>query len=127
MGFTEAVRSVLSDHYADFTGRASRSEYWWFALFSILVSIGISIARAIAGDVVGGILGLLFVLALIVPSISVTVRRLHDSDRSGWWILIALVPMIGSLVLLVLMVLPGTPGENRFGPDSSANVAARFA
>lgn len=127
MGFTEAVRTVLTERYADFQGRAARPEYWWFVLFNLLVNIAIGIIAGILGETVGSILSLLVMLALIIPGIAVTVRRLHDTDRSGWWILIALVPLVGAIVLLVFMVLRGTPGENRFGPATSGNVAERFA
>lgn len=127
MGFTESVRTVLTERYADFQGRSARPEYWWFVLFNFLVNIVIAIIAGIIGETVGSILSLLVMLALIIPGIAVTVRRLHDTDRSGWWILIALIPIVGTIVLLVFMLLPGTPGENRFGPDTSGNVAERFA
>jgi len=113
--------------YADFTGRAPRAEYWWFFLFVI---IGEVIAMAIdsilgLGQMVGpyGPVLLLFALALIVPSIAVGVRRLHDTDRSGWWLLIGLIPLIGAIVLLVFFVTEGTKGDNRYGPDPYAGQA----
>jgi uncharacterized membrane protein YhaH (DUF805 family) len=107
--------------YADFSGRSRRKEYWFFTL-------GCAIAGFIAGIVenilglsgsVGpyGFLSILLILALFLPSLSVSVRRLHDQDKSGWFLLIALIPIIGSVVILVFMCLPGTPGPNRFGPD----------
>ncbi|MDG4773409.1 DUF805 domain-containing protein [Solwaraspora sp. WMMD792] len=120
MSFTAAVRSVLTQ-YVGFSGRARRSEYWWFALFSLLVSIVTSILDTALGtnfeDSTNGVIGLLVSLALLLPSLAVAVRRLHDTDRSGWWILIGLIPIIGWIVLLVFYVQNGTAGSNRFGPD----------
>jgi uncharacterized membrane protein YhaH (DUF805 family) len=122
MSFATAIRSVFSQ-YAGFGGRARRAEYWWFALFVVLVSIATSIldpalGTDFRGDVTsGGIFGLTANLVLLVPSLAVAVRRLHDTDRSGWWILIALIPLVGAIVLLVLLVQDGAPGPNRFGPS----------
>jgi uncharacterized membrane protein YhaH (DUF805 family) len=106
--------------YVDFSGRARRKEYWFFILFHILIVIGLSIIESVlglGGEMGYGILTLIYLLAVLVPSLAVTVRRLHDGDRSGFWILIGLVPLIGGIILLVFMVLPGTSGDNRFGPD----------
>ncbi len=115
--------------YADFQGRARRSEYWLFTLFLIIVSIVLYVPLiAFSGDMqttgeINPIAGLLllilgvFGLGTLIPSIAVTVRRLHDTDRSGWWILISFVPLVGGIVLLIFEVLDGTPGPNRFGPD----------
>ncbi|MFV2020575.1 DUF805 domain-containing protein [Micromonospora sp. LOL_023] len=120
MSFTAAVRSVLTQ-YVGFSGRARRSEYWWFALFSLLVSIVTSILDTALGTNFegssNGVIGLIVSLALLLPGPAVVVRRLHDTDRSGWWILIGLIPIIGWIVLLVFYVQNGTPGPNRFGPD----------
>jgi uncharacterized membrane protein YhaH (DUF805 family) len=120
MSFIDAVKSVLSK-YVGFTGRARRSEYWWFALFTILVSIVTSILDGALGlDFEGsttGLIGLVASLALLLPSLAVGVRRLHDTDRTGWWLLIALVPLVGFIVLIVFFVLDSTPGTNRFGPN----------
>lgn len=118
--------------YAEFSGRSRRKEYWMFALFQFVVAI-ILYALVFAGFPVmdeygqmaegpgvltylGGILLLVFWLGSLIPSLAVLVRRLHDQDKSGWWILLAFVP-IASLVLLVFMFLDGTPGPNRFGED----------
>lgn len=108
--------------YADFQGRARRSEYWLFFLFTLILGFVVGLIGGIAsgGDPNSSIplvlSGLLWV-ALIVPSLAVGIRRLHDTNRSGWWVLIALIPFIGGLVLLVFYVLDGTPGPNKFGPD----------
>ena len=116
--------------YADFSGRARRSEYWLFTLFIVLVEIAYFIlVSAIGGGtsgnmnaiglVLSGLYGL-FVLGIIIPSLAVGFRRLHDTDRSAWWLLIAFLPFIGGLVLLIFNVLPGTTGPNKYGPDPKA-------
>ena len=94
--------------YADFSGRSRRKEYWMFFLFCFIVSFVLGIVDGAAG--LNGILGLIFQLAVLVPSIAVAVRRAHDQDKSGWFILI---PIYG----FILMFLEGTNGPNRFGPD----------
>ncbi|MEQ4303983.1 DUF805 domain-containing protein [Plantactinospora sp. B6F1] len=132
MSFTAAVRSVLSQ-YVGFGGRARRSEYWWFFLFSILVGIATSILDSALGTDFegssgsGGLLNLLASLALLLPSLAVAVRRLHDTDRSGWWILIGLIPLVGAVVLLVFFVQDGTPGPNRFGPSPKYDAVPGWA
>src|SRR5918995_5229130 len=107
--------------YAVFSGRSRRMEYWYFVLFNIIVSIVLGVIDALLdtrGSVMGaGLLSGLYGLAILIPSLAVSVRRLHDIDRSGWWILIALVPLIGTIVLLVFALLEGTPGNNRYGPN----------
>lgn len=126
MGFSEAVRSALIERYADFQGRAPRSEYWWFVVFNILMSIVIALVGAVT-QTLGNVLDVIVTLALIVPNLAVSVRRLHDTDRSGWWFLLVLVPLLGTIVLIVWFVMRGTDGDNRFGPDPLGNVAERFA
>ncbi len=115
MTFTEAVKTCYSK-YATFSGRASRSEYWWFYLFFILVGFVIGLLSEVSGifSIVGGI----FILGSIIPSIAAGVRRLHDTDKSGWWLLIGLVPFIG-LLLIYFLAIAGTEGENRFGPATN--------
>lgn len=112
---------ALKNKYATFEGRARRSEYWYFVLFYVLTIVALAIIDGIAGtlndDVGIGLLSGIFVLATFVPALAVTVRRLHDTDRSGWWVLLDLVPVIGPLVLLVFTVLDSQPGANRFGPN----------
>ena len=111
--------------YAVFGGRSRRKEYWYFVLFSLIVSLVLSAVDALLGTFSSstnvGLLGGIYGLAIIIPSIAVSVRRLHDIDRTGWWVLISLVPVIGTIVLLVFAVLDGTPGENRFGPNPKAS------
>ncbi|GAB3809780.1 DUF805 domain-containing protein [Micromonospora zhanjiangensis] len=128
MSFAAAVRSVFSQ-YVGFSGRARRSEYWWFLLFAILVGIVASVLDSALGTKFdgsassSGYIGLIVNLVFLLPSLAVSVRRLHDTDRSGWWILIGLIPFIGAIVLLVFFVLAGTPGSNRFGPDPKDHAA----
>ena len=109
--------------YADFAGRSRRQEFWMFQLGVILFYIAcfilISIGGAIGGETLSGILMIPFVLAvlaLFVPSLAVAVRRLHDQDKSGWWLLISFIPF-GGIVLIVFYCLEGTQGPNQFGPD----------
>jgi uncharacterized membrane protein YhaH (DUF805 family) len=100
-------------NYAQFEGRASRAEFWYFALASMLINLGL---RAFEYVALGShLLVILYGFALVVPNIAVATRRLHDSDRSGWWQLLALVPVIGWIVLIVFLALEGQPNENRFG------------
>ncbi len=107
--------------YATFEGRARRKEYWFFVLFYILVFLVLSAVDGLIGtynvDAGVGLLGGLYILATLIPSLAVMVRRLHDTDRSGWWVLIGLIPLLGNLVLLVFMCLDSQPGGNRFGPN----------
>ncbi|MFI7586398.1 DUF805 domain-containing protein [Spongisporangium articulatum] len=121
MSFQEAVQTVLTQKYADFSGRARRSEYWWFFLFNLIVSIVASIIDRIVGldGVVGsyGVLQLLVGLAFLIPGLAVAVRRLHDTGRSGWWVLIAIIPVIGWIVIIVFLALDGEPQPNQYGPS----------
>ncbi len=130
MSFTQAVRSVLTQ-YVGFGGRARRSEYWWYALFSVLVGIvAVILDNALGTDFEStgnGLISLLLNLALFLPSLAVAVRRLHDTDRSGWWLLIALIPLVGAIVLLVFFCQDSTPGQNRFGPSPKHQAATGWA
>lgn len=102
--------------YAEFEGRAQRAEYWMFFLFNILIGVVIGIVGVMAPTLANAVLGL-YILGTLIPGIAVTVRRLHDTGRSGWWILIGLVPFIGGLWMLVLTVLDSQPGDNEYGPN----------
>jgi uncharacterized membrane protein YhaH (DUF805 family) len=106
MTFGESISSCFK-HYADFDGRARRSEYWWFFLFSILVQMG--------GSVVSQIIGGLLALALLLPSLAVGARRLHDIGRSGWFLLIWFIPLIGMLIMIYWNVQPSAEGKNEYG------------
>ena len=124
MNFVDAVKSAFA-RFADFATRSSRSEYWWFMLFYFLVGLVVSpieftIEFSVFGqgmEMTSGIIDLLVFLVFIVPTISVTGRRLHDIGRSGWWLLIVLIPLIGALILLYWAVKPGEDGDNRFGAN----------
>jgi uncharacterized membrane protein YhaH (DUF805 family) len=119
MTFGESVRSGF-DHYAKFDGRASRPAFWWWVLFVFLVGIAANIIDfAIGAPVFTALVG----LALLLPNLSVSIRRLHDTDRTGWWILIYLIPLIGLIVLLVFYLQQGDRGENRFGPPPGTATA----
>ncbi|QTL34710.1 DUF805 domain-containing protein [Pseudoalteromonas viridis] len=107
--------------YAVFNGRARRKEYWLFMLCNIIVTIVLGLVDMTLGlyseESGFGLLSGLYALAVIIPSIALSIRRLHDTGRSGWWILISLVPVIGPLVLLVFYVMDSTPGDNDYGPN----------
>ena len=111
--------------YAVFSGRARRKEYWMFVLFYLIFTIVLGVIDSILGigEEGGGLLSGLFVLAMLIPSLAVTFRRLHDTDRSGWWLLIGFVPLIGSIVILVFMIQDSQPGENRYGTNPKATEA----
>lgn len=102
--------------YATFSGRARRKEYWYFVLFYLMVLIGLSLLDALLGF---DLLSTVFVLAMLLPNIAVGVRRLHDTGRSGWWLLIGMVPLLG-LVLIYFLVLDSEPGDNPYGPNPKA-------
>ena len=114
--FIEALKK-----YAVFGGRSRRREYWFFTLFSLIITVVLSIIDRVTGTFDSsagiGLLSGIFSLAILIPSIAVSVRRLHDIDRTGWWFLLWLVPVIGAIVLLIFAVQDGTPGGKRFGPN----------
>ena len=112
--------------YAQISGRSRRAEYWMFVLVNALVAIGLMVVTGMFGEspsVGGSVLYLAYTLATIVPGFTVSVRRLHDTGRSGWWMLIGLVPLVGSIALLVFLAQDGQPGDNEFG----ANPKSAFA
>ena len=101
-------------NYAGFSGRARRQEFWMFVLFNVIVAVLLSVIDAVAGL---GFLSLLYALAVIVPSLAVSVRRLHDTGKPWFWILIGLIPIVGGLILIYFYVLDSAPGDNEFGPN----------
>lgn len=106
--------------YAVFSGRARRKEYWYFALFNIIISFVLAFIDNLAGIAVEagyGVLGGIYSLAVLLPSIGVSIRRLHDTGRSGWWLFIALVPIIGAIIILIFMVGDSQEGTNQYGPS----------
>ena len=125
MSFTDAIRDGFSK-YVTFSGRSSRSAYWWWYLFGILVLVvSLAIDYALGA---GGLLYVLVALAMLLPNLAVLVRRLHDAGHSGWWLLIALLPLIGAIVLLVFTVQDSEP-PNQWGngPDERAIGASGLA
>jgi uncharacterized membrane protein YhaH (DUF805 family) len=111
--YTDVIR-----RYTDFDGRADRPEFWWFALINLIISLAIwAIGIALFGYATGELLAIVYGLATLLPSLGVEIRRLHDTNKSGWWIVVALVPFVGGIILIVLFAIAGTPGPNRFGPQ----------
>lgn len=106
IAFVDAVKRAFAK-YATFTGRASRSEYWWFFLFNVIVSVVLTIVFAPLSG--------LYSLATLIPGVAIGVRRLHDIGRSGWWLLIGLVPLVGVVVLIVFFVMASEPRQNQYG------------
>ena len=126
MSFTEAVKSGF-DNYVTFSGRASRPAYWWWFLFAILAAIVANIIDAAIG---APVVSIIVALGLFLPGLAVAIRRLHDTDRSGWWILIGLIPIIGFIILLIFYVQKSDPVDNQHGPpppDQGGAVAAPAA
>jgi uncharacterized membrane protein YhaH (DUF805 family) len=122
MGFTQAIASGFQN-YVNFSGRAPRSEYWFWVLFAVLASIAgglidLALFRNMDVSPVQSLIG----LALFLPGLAVSIRRLHDLDRTGWWFLLVFT-IIGAIVLLVWDCMKGTTGPNRFGPDPLGGVA----
>ena len=108
-------KQVVLERYAQFTGRARRAEFWWYALANLIISVVLS---ALGGaSSIFNILYLIYVLAVLIPGLAVGIRRLHDTGKSGWWLLIALVPFVGFIVLIVFFCTDSTRGTNQFGPS----------
>jgi uncharacterized membrane protein YhaH (DUF805 family) len=123
MGFGGAIKTCFSK-YATFRGRARRPEYWWWTLFTILLSIPLAVLDVIIEGANGpSVLSNLANLALFLPSLAVGVRRLHDTDRRGWWLLLWIIPLIGWIIIIVFLCQRGTEGANRFGSDDAATAA----
>jgi uncharacterized membrane protein YhaH (DUF805 family) len=113
MNFGQAISSGFSN-YVNFSTRAARSEYWFWTLFAVLATgVTLIIDNATGVPVTYPLFG----LAVFLPGLGVSVRRLHDTDRSGWWLLLILIPLVGTIVLLIWFCTQGTSGPNRFGPD----------
>ena len=107
--------------YAIFEGRARRKEYWYFILFSLIISIVLTVVDGVIGTLSTGTgmgtLSGIYALGVLIPTIAVGIRRLHDTNRSGWWLLISLVPVIGAIVLIVFMASAGNPEPNKYGAN----------
>lgn len=122
IGFMDAVKSVILKRFLDFQGRSPRSEYWWFFVFTIVLYLVTMAAMAILP-----ILGIIFAIGfivLIIPSLAVAIRRFHDIDKSGWWILVGFIPIVGFILMIYFFTQKGTEGDNRFGPDPLAGMHA---
>lgn len=113
MDFATAIKTCFSK-YVTFSGRASRSEYWYFALFTVILMV---IASVIDTAIGLEVFGLIVALALLLPTFAVAARRLHDRDKSAWWLLLYLLPLIGPVIMLVWFCSKGTDGPNQFGAD----------
>lgn len=112
--------------YAVFSGRAHRKEYWMFVLFNLIIGLVIGLIEGIAGiapESTESVLASIYILAVLIPGIAVTVRRLHDTSHSAWWLLIPFVPIIGYIVLLVFMVQDSDQGDNKYGPSPKVATA----
>jgi uncharacterized membrane protein YhaH (DUF805 family) len=112
--FEEYYLNVLKNKYALFTGRAQRSEYWYFVLFNFIVSLGLGMVDVFTGI---GFLSSIYGLAVIIPSIAVGIRRLHDTDKSGWWLLIVFLPLVGWIILIYFLIQDSQPYDNQYGPN----------
>jgi uncharacterized membrane protein YhaH (DUF805 family) len=116
--------------YAEFRGRSNRPEYWYFVLFNIIFAIAAIILDSMLGlnfpGIPYGYLYMAYAIALLLPGLSAGVRRLHDTNRSGWYILLSLIPLIGGIWLLVLLAQEGTHGDNQYGPDPNGSTAFDF-
>lgn len=106
-------------NYTGFSGRARRKEYWYFTLVNILANLVMSIIDRILGSALQiesfGLFGVIYALFILIPSIAVTVRRLHDTGRTGWWVLIAFIPIVGLLVMLYFLIQDSDEGTNQYG------------
>lgn len=121
MGMLEAVKSCFKQ-YVGFSGRARRSEYWFFGLFNVIVVFALMILSNVAS--IFGILYAIYYLAIILPSLACTVRRLHDIGKSGVWFLISFVPLVGGIILFIFCVKDGEAGDNQYGPNPKTTVNA---
>lgn len=111
--------------YAVFSGRSRRKEYWYFVLFNLIIGFALGFVDGLAGwfdpEIGIGLLGGIYNLAILIPSIAVAVRRLHDIGKSGWWLLLIFIPVVGALVLIVFACFDSEPETNRFGPNPKAD------
>ncbi len=106
-------KKVVLENYANFDGRARRAEFWWYALANLIVSVVLNLLQAAASIFV--VLVVIYGLAVLIPGIAVGIRRLHDTDRSGWWLLLVFIPIVGAIVLIVFWATDGKPEVNQYG------------
>ena len=101
--------------YAVFSGRARRTEFWMFVLINLIISLALGLIEGMIGS--PGVVGMLYSLAVLIPGIAVSVRRLHDTGRTGWWLLLSFIPLIGAIVLIIFMAQEGNSSDNGFGAN----------
>lgn len=115
VSFKEAVMRAITVNYCNFNGRASRSEYWWFCLFAFIVGVVVEIVFSFSTTTMTAVSGIVS-LALLLPGLGLGVRRLHDIGKSGWFLLLALIPFVGAIILLILFCQDSVKNENQYGP-----------
>ncbi len=118
-------RRIVTQHYFDFEGRARRQDFWYFVLVYVVIAVVLGIVQSIVG--LGSILTGLLSLALLLPNLGLAARRLHDIDKSGWWLLIGIVPIVGWVLLIYWYCQPGTAGANQYGADPKAGAGTGAA
>ena len=111
-----AWKRVVLDNFAAFSGRATRGEYWWFLLASTLLFVGLCALTLVVGSSLFLLIWALYNVVVLVPNVAVSFRRIHDTGRSGWWLFVGFVPVVGSVALVVLLALPGDADANKYGP-----------
>lgn len=113
----EYFLDVITNHFADFNGRARRKEYWMFFLCNFVVSLVLGIVMGLISETAANVVNILYTLALLLPGLSLGVRRLHDTGKSGWFMLLGLIPLVGAIILLVFFCTDSQPGSNEYGPN----------
>lgn len=108
---------VVLERYAKFDGRANRAEYWWYFLANLIVAVVLQLLGNVSS--IFSIVYLLYALAVFIPGLAVAIRRLHDTDKSGWFVLLALIPCVGVIILLVFFASEGTKGPNKYGASAT--------
>lgn len=122
IGFADAIRICVKEKYAHFEGRATRSEFWYFYLFTLIISVPYYMAMIFRSfgledaAMISGGLYIIFCLALFLPQLGVTIRRLHDTGKSGWYWLIVLIPIAGIFIFIAQLIKPSSPEDNKYGP-----------
>lgn len=113
--FQEAIEKALKFNYCNFSGRASRSEYWWFLLFTFILGVVLQVALQPISHTLYFVVSALVELALLLPCLGLAVRRLHDISKSGWWILLGLIPVVGLIILIIWFCQPSNNVPNQYG------------